>query len=68
MALCAFMCDLMLERCPEETEDYELYCSEKDYASSIDKYCSACRWTKHNPFPNNKAHSLLSLLDIFPTL
>ena len=40
MALCAFMCDLMLERCPEEVEDYEAYCSEKDYASSIDKYCS----------------------------
>merc|ERR1719263_589831 len=40
MALCNFICDLMLERCPEETEDYEKYCSEKDYASSIDKYCS----------------------------
>ena len=40
MALCSFMCDLMLERCPEETKDYEENCSEKDYASSIDKYCS----------------------------
>ena len=40
MALCAFMCDLLLERCPEETEDYAKYCSEKDYPSSIDKYCS----------------------------
>ena len=34
------MCDLLLERCPEETEDYATYCSEKDYPSSIDKYCS----------------------------